>query len=212
MASLGPGYVYVRVAERRVSRAERSPLLEAAELLVIGALTTTVVSMLVIWGARESHLVDMQAARRDGLEYLLLHPLRGFTTLTAIFALSCGLAGMAARFLHRKRLPTRRPGAVWSEVLGRDKATHDAIATIEFRDGRMLQGQVASYTLEAPAADRELALAAPMRQRAGKGRPMQDVADDYVVLSADDVLYVAVTFQPKPTIAPTAAGAATSVR
>ncbi len=198
MASLGPGYVYVRVAERRVPRAERTPLLEAAELLVIGALTTTVVSMLVLWGARELGLVDLGVARRDGLGYLLLHPLRGFTTLTAIFFLSYLLAGLAALAVNRGRLPTQQPGTVWSEVLGRQKATTDAIATVELRDGRMLQGRVASYTLDLATEGRELALSAPMRQRAGRHSPVQDVPDHYLVLREEDLLYVAVTYQAKP--------------
>jgi hypothetical protein len=199
MASLGPGYVYVRVAERRVSRPDRSPLLEAAELLVIGALTTTVISMLVILGAREIGLIDVDAARREGLGYLLLHPLRGFTTLTAIFVLSYLVAGLAALAVNRGRLPTQQPGTVWGEVLGRNKSTHDAIATVELRDGRMLQGQLASYTLDTAADGRELALQAPMRQRAGKHSPVQDLPDDYLVLREEDVLYVAITYQAKPT-------------
>jgi len=202
-ASLGPGYVYVRVAERRTPRTERSQLLEAAELLVIGALTTTVVAMLVLLGAREVGLVDVNAVRREGLAYLLLHPLRGCLTLGAIFALSYTVAGLAAYLAHRQEQPSQQPGTVWREVLGQKKRTHDAWATVELRDGRFLQGQVASYTLDTVSEPRELALAAPIYQRRPSNAEVEDVRGDFLTLREEDAIYVAVEYQPKPG-APTA--------
>lgn len=197
-ASLGPGYVYIRVAERRRPRAERSQLLELAELLVIGALTTTLVATLVVFVAREVGLIDAHGVRRDRLDYLLLHPLRGFVTLGAIFALSYAAAGLAALVLHRKEQPSQQPGTVWREVLGQDKETHDAITTIELRDGRAVQGQLATYTLDSPAESRELALRAPMRQRRAKSAAVEAVPDDFLILREEDMLYVAVAYLPKP--------------
>jgi len=196
-ASLGPGYVYIRVAERRTPRAERSQLLEAAELLVIGALVTTVVAMIVVFGAREIGLVDVATVRREGLDYLLLHPLRGFATLGAIFVASYAFGGLAALFVHWEKQSSQQPGTVWREVLGQRKKTHDAWATVELRDGRFLQGQVASYTLDVSAEPRELALAAPLYQRRVGSTAVEEVSDDVLLLREEDVLYVAVDYQPK---------------
>lgn len=199
-ASLGPGYVYVRVSERRIARAERSQLLEAAELLVIGALITTVVAMLVLAGAAAIGVADPEEMRREGLAYLLLHPLSGFATLGTIFGLSYAAGGGAALVVHRNKPPSQQPGTVWREVFGQDKGTHDAIATVELRDGRMLQGQIASYTLDAPAEPRELALRAPMRQRRSKSITVEKVTDDFLILREQDMLYIAVTYQTKPAL------------
>lgn len=196
--SLGPGYVYLRVAERRVPQAERSQLLQATELLVIGTLITTTVTMLVLAGAFAIDLVDPTTARREGLGYLLLHPLRGFATLGTIFVLSYGVAGLAAWLIHKDAPASQQPGTVWRAVLGQDKGTHDAIATVELRDGRTLQGQVASYTLDAPGESRELALRAPMRQRSAKGSTVEQVQDDFLILREEDVLYGAVRYHLKP--------------
>ncbi len=198
-ASLGPGYVYIRVAERRAPRTERSQLLETAELLVLGALITTVVAMLVIWGAREVGLVDVNAVRREGIGYLLLHPLRGFATLGAIFLASYALGGLAALLVHWKKQPSQQPGTVWRDVLGEKKETHNAWATVELRDGRFLQGQVASYTLGMSSEPRELALAAPLYQRRVRSTQVERVHNvDFLLLREEDVLYVAVEYQPKP--------------
>jgi hypothetical protein len=197
-ASLGPGYVYIRVAERRVPRAERTQLLESAELLVIGALITTVVSMLVIFGARELGLINVETVRSQGLDYLLLHPLRGLGTLGTIFALSYAVGGIAARLVYWEEQPSQQPGTVWREILGQDKDTHDAIATVELRDGRTLQGQLATYTLDAPSGARELALRAPMRQRQPRSTDEDRMGGDFLILREEDFVYVVVEYQRKP--------------
>lgn len=197
-ASLGPGYVYIRVAERRVPQAERTQLLEAAELLVIGASITTVVAMLVMFGARELGVINVETVRSEGLDYLLLHPLRGLGTLGATIVLSYAMGGVVARLVYWEEQPSQQPGTVWREVLGQDKDTHDAIATVELRDGRTLQGQLATYTLDAPSGPRELALRAPMRQRQPRSTQVEPMGGDFLVLREEDFLYVAVKYQRKP--------------
>lgn len=200
-ASLGPGYFYVRETERRVARAERSQLLEAVELVVIGSLVTTIVSMLVLTGTRAISLVDTSVLRREGAAYLLLHPLRGLSVLTAIFALSYGAAWAAAWAVHFRDWRSQRPGSVWRHVLGRDKKTHIAIATVELRDGRMVQGQIESYTLDPSAEPRELALRKPIRERLPGSTQEKIIDDDFLILGEQDLLYVATAFrrrQPAP--------------
>lgn len=197
-ASLGPGYIYIRVAERRVPRAERTQLLEAAELLVIGSLITTVVTMLVVFGVRRFGLINVETVRSEGLGYLLLHPLHGLGTLGAIFLLSYAVGGLAALVVNWDEKPSQQPGTVWREVLGQDKDTHDAIATVELRDGRTLQGQLATYTLDASSGPRELALRAPMCQRQPRSNKVDGMGGDFLILLEEDVLYVAVKYQRKP--------------
>ena len=198
-ASIGPGYVYIRVAERRRPRAERSQLLEAAELLVLGALITTVVAMLVVSVAQQVGLVDVATVHREGLDYLLLHPVRGFATLGAIFGLSYLGGGLVGWVAHLGEQASQQPGTVWRDVFGQKKETNDAWATVELRDGRFLQGQVVSYTLDVSSDPRELALAAPLYQRRVGRTDVEQVSNtDFLVLREEDVLYVAVNYQAKP--------------
>lgn len=151
----------------------------------------------VISGAQAIALIDVEAVRREGLDYLLLQPLRGFATLGSIYVLSCLLGGLSALAVHWKKQPSQRPGAVWRDVLGQKKETHDAWATVELRDGSFLQGQVASYTLEA-SEPRELALKAPMHQRRPESTETEDMRGDFLILREEDVLCVVVEYQPKP--------------
>lgn len=194
-ASLGPGYFYVRETERRVARAERSQLLEAVELVIISSLVTTIVSMLVLAGARTIGLIDTGVLLREGFAYLLLHPLRGLSVLVAIFGLSYGAAWAAAWAVHFRDWRSQRPGSVWRHVLGRDKKTHIAIATVELRDGRMVQGQVESYTLDPSAEPRELARRKPIRERLPGSIHEKVIDDDFLILGEKDFLCVATAFR-----------------
>jgi Family of unknown function (DUF6338) len=65
-ASLGPGYVDVRVSEKREPRHERTQLLEAAELIVIGGLASSLAALVVLSLAHAAHVVDVQRLSNDG--------------------------------------------------------------------------------------------------------------------------------------------------
>jgi hypothetical protein len=195
-AALGPGWVWINVAERRVARPDRTGPLEAAELVVIGALCTTLAALAVLPGAEAIDALDADAIRRGGAAYLLEHPARAMPVITAVLALSYALAWTAARLSYGRHQPTQQPGTVWREVLGAHKATAAATATVEMRDGRRIQGAVTSYTHTGPEHPRELALAAPMRvQYPGQTVPVE-LPGDVLILQEQDILSINVTYVP----------------
>jgi Family of unknown function (DUF6338) len=58
------------------------------------------------------------------------------------------------------------PGGVWVDMLGDANGRRAVFATIELRDGRRIDGQVASYTWEQmPTEQRDIALARPLQVR-----------------------------------------------
>jgi hypothetical protein len=58
LASLSPGYIWVRVAEVRVPRQRRTQLLEAAELVLLGGVFSVISVAAVYIFSVESGLID----------------------------------------------------------------------------------------------------------------------------------------------------------
>lgn len=112
LAALGPGYLYIRVAEQRANRPERSGLVEAVELVVIGAFASTVALLGVLALAGWANVLHVHALGRDPSAYLKLHPLRLFWVVAIALLFAYGLAYAAARLVHRHQSPTIRPAAL----------------------------------------------------------------------------------------------------
>jgi len=87
-ASLGSGYVYVCVAELRQPRQERSQLVEAAELVFIGAIASSLAALLVAFTAEATGFSDLDVLADDGSTYAVDHPLRLLTQGVDIVAIS----------------------------------------------------------------------------------------------------------------------------
>lgn len=73
-ASLGPGYVYLRVAELREPRQERSQLVEAAELVFAGVVASTIGSLVIVAIAEATETVDVDELALDPASYERLAP------------------------------------------------------------------------------------------------------------------------------------------
>jgi hypothetical protein len=195
-AGLGPGWVWISVAERRVARPDRSGVLEVAELVVIGALCTTLAALVVLTFAGAVGVVDRVELRNDAAGYVLDHPARTLPVLAALLVTSYAFAWIAARLACGGHQATQQPGTVWREVLGARKEDAAAVATVELRDGHRVQGVVATYTHTSPDQPRELALAAPMRvQHRGDAVPV-DLPGDVLILHDEDILSINVTYVP----------------
>lgn len=197
-AALGPGWVWVNVAERRVARPDRSGLLEAAELVVIGALCTTVAALVVLSAAQAVGAIDVADVRSDGAAYLLAQPGRSLPVIATLLCASYALAWGAARLTYGRHQPTQQPGTVWREVLGARKGEAAAVATVELRDGRRIQGVVASYTHTGPEQPRELALAAPMRVQSDADATPVDLPGEVLILHGEDIMSINVTYVAAP--------------
>lgn len=197
-AALGPGWVWVNVAERRVARPNRSGLLEAAELVVMGALCTTAAALVVLSAAQAVGAIDVAEVRSDGAAYVLAQPARSLPVIATLLSVSYALAWVAARVTYGHHQPTQQPGTVWREVLGARKGEAAAVATVELRDGRRIQGIVASYTHTGPEQPRELALAAPMRVQSDADATPVDLLGEVLILHGEDILSINVTYVAAP--------------
>ena len=160
-AALGPGYVFVRVEERRRARPARSALLETAELIVIGGFaSTTAFAVVAALAAHWGWLNETQLAK-DSSHYLLSHVTRVAGLVLVTLALSYVGAYLVALALFRHRPATIKLHSAWDEVFT-PKAGVIHYATVGLDDGLAVAGDVVGHSVgERPADDRELVLADP---------------------------------------------------
>ena len=193
-ASLGPGYVFVRIAELRDPRPARSSLLEVAELVTVGGSCSAVTLMLGLILARWTGWVDLRGLGVGGTPYALAHPAPVFSFLLVVFAGSLLLAWRLALRLHRGSPATLRQHSVWHQLL-QPQTEGKPFATVELRDGRSVAGPVAYYTVQEAAPDnRELVLIAPIKARRNARSSYEEVSDSRVVLRASDIVALAIQY------------------
>jgi Family of unknown function (DUF6338) len=104
-ASIGPGYVWVRVAETRVPRSPRTQLLEIAELIVTGGLFSTLAFLVVLSFASATSWLDTDALAADGSDYVIRHPIRVLSVVLVGLAVAYAGASGAAHWFYRKYRP-----------------------------------------------------------------------------------------------------------
>jgi len=191
-ASIGPGYVYVRLSELREPRQKRSALLEAAELVFVGAIASSVAVLLSIAIATTTDLADVKALSAHTRNYVLEHPLRVLGLIAIGLAISYGGTALVAVLAHRGSPPTIKPGySAWDLMLVDKPNEYRQYATAELRDGRVLSGFVGGFTLEPDEpAKRELILVAPVRIKGPGATGSMFLRDDAVVLQSADILAI----------------------
>lgn len=183
--------MYIRVAERRAKRPERSGLVEAVELVVIGAFASTIALLGVLVLAEWTSVLNVYALGRDPSAYLKLHPLRLFWTVAVALLFAYDLAYIAARVVHRHQSPTIRPGGTaWQFAFSENRPAYHVVAvSVELRDGRVIQGVLAGTTTDADE-NREMCLLAPIAVRDGPEGQPQALTDQFLLLRESDVLAV----------------------
>lgn len=200
-AAVGPGYLYVRIAERREPRQERTQLFEAAELLVIGASTTAVTVLAVLALAELVGFIDTVELTKEPGAYLVTEPARILPAVVLTLAGSYGGAWGVAKVVHRRSTAEIRPNdSGWFGAFERDRPKDSGIlGTVELRDGRLIMGVVRSATTE-QTTDRSITLSAPLdaplQVRSADGQTVTAIADDFIVLDGQDVLYVSGRYRP----------------
>jgi hypothetical protein len=198
-ASIGPGYIYVRVAERYRPRPERSALLETAELVSVGGLASSLALLAGLLVAETTGWLNLEAFANGGTKYVLTHPARGLTFVLAVLLASyVGTWKVAERF-HRDLPAAITTNPIWHEVLGDQAATRYVYATVELRDGRFMYGGVERYTLdEASPENKELVLTQPLKAKASARSEWAEVKDDSIVLSARDITTIGLKYAAVP--------------
>lgn len=200
LASVGPGYVYVRVVERWRPRREHSSLREAAEIVVSGSLATLLGVVVALIVAEQTSLVpESQVLVDDVGSYLVEQPDRLGLVLFTVLLVSYGMAYGVGRF-QPGRGPEVFPDSAWYGTFERKLPSgYGIVATVELRDGRKVAGVVRAFTAEQAAPDeRELVLMAtaesPMLVQSPSGRIAQ-VSDQFILLRGDEIRNIAGSYR-----------------
>lgn len=192
LAALGPGYVYLRVAEQRSARPARSGLLDAVELAVIGAFASTVALLVVLAVADCLLVLNIHALSRGPKTYLENHPLRLLWIVAVVLVAAYGIAYLAARVSHFRQARSIRPaGTGWAQafIWSRPHASDVIVVTVELRDGRKITGPLIGHTIEAED-NRELCLAAPLRVQPGPAAQTTTLDDRFMLLREADIVAI----------------------
>jgi hypothetical protein len=198
-ASIGPGYIWIAVAETRIPRRPRSQLLEIAEMVIVGGLASALAFLAVFSFASWTSLIDADALAKDGTAYLLGHPTRGLGVVFLGLALAYLGAWGVALLRYRKHPQIIEHGySAWHRMLGQQPG-RDVYATVDLRDGTTVAGWVFLCTVdEVPPSERDLVLIAARGERV-KMRPPHseafvDSRDRAVIVNGADVLALTASY------------------
>ena len=208
-ASIGPGYVWVRIEEKRRPRPERTPLLEAAELFFVGATASTVAFLTVLVAGDRLDVLDPDRLAQDGVSYLLREPERGLGSVALALLLAYGGTAIVARIRFRNQLPTiQLGGSAWHTILnpsGSVSTPRDpridrlAYITVGLKSGIAVAGWPYVYTVEpSQSVDRELVLANPIHVRAADASDFVPIKDQLVYLNGADIVSISASYYRVP--------------
>ena len=190
-AALGPGYIFVRVEERRRPRPERSALLETAELIVIGGLASTLAFAAVAGVTAHTRWLDEKKLAAHPTQYLLSHASRFAALLLITLLLSCIASFLAAIALFHGYPATIKAHSAWDQVLPQQPGIIN-YATVGLDDGLAVAGDVVGHSVgERPPDNRELILANPEFRAVGN-KVFTRAKDQFVVLRGDRIRTFAV--------------------
>jgi Family of unknown function (DUF6338) len=187
-AALGPGYLFVRRAERHHNRPAQSQLGELVEMVVIGGAASLLAAGIILGAARFHGFIDTAALREDAAGYLLAHSWRCFAAATAFYALAYGFAFVASFLIHRQASSAIEPGASgWTRAMrSRVPAKKAVRIMVELNDGRKLAGVVTDFS-SAREQNREIVLGAPIVATIGRSDEIVVVDADFVALREDQI-------------------------
>ena len=116
------------------------------------------------------------------------------------FAVSCGLALLAARIVFAKRESVFEPGATTWRSLFFDKRPPSkplVVTTLELKDGRRLAGRIGSFTAELEDS-RELGLVGPLFASPNGRARLEPMGGDFIVLREEQIATITgVYVEPK---------------
>jgi hypothetical protein len=202
LASVGPGYVYVRIAEQWRPYVQRTPLREAAEIVVSGSLATLVGVVAALGVGDLAGFLDLHDLATTPGDYLVENPGKAALALAIVFVVSYGLAALLATVPPGKG-PRVFPDSGWYAAFERKRPKdHAIVATAELRDGRKLTGLVKAFTAEQmPVDERELTLertsVSQMQVLMPGAEEAQALTEDFIVLRGSEIVYVAASFVPR---------------
>ena len=187
-AALGPGYLFVRRAERHHNRPSQSQLGELVEMVVIGGAASLAAAGIVLGAARFHGFIDTAALHNDAAGYLLAHSWRCLAAAAAFYALAYGIAFAASLLIHRQTSGVIEPGATgWTRAMRSRVPPKKAVRVMaELNDGRKVAGVVTDFS-SAPEQNREVVLGAPIVATIGRSDETVLVGADFLALREDQI-------------------------
>ena len=193
-AAAGPGYLYVRLAERHEPRRSRSQLQEAAELVLVGILATAVglLTSLAFWEA--VGLISGGSLSSDLGHYVLAHPMHGFAVLTSALAVSYSSVWFLVRLQFDGTAANIHPDdSAWYAAFRRQAPlNHGVLVTLSLEDGRAITGALSTFTI-APDKKREILLNAPGNRpiyvQDANGAP-KPISDTFIIVQGTEIQYL----------------------
>jgi hypothetical protein len=192
-AAAGPGYLYVRLVERREPRRGRSQLQEAAELVLVG-IVATVVGLLSALGFWEAvGLIDGGSLTGDVGRYLLTHPMRGFIVLAMGLILAYGSVWVLVRAQFGRSRGIHPDDTAWYSAFRRHNPDGKGVlVTLSLVDGRAITGALSTFTVS-PEHEQEIFLSAPQNRpiylQDASGIP-QELSDTFIIVQGKEIQYL----------------------
>lgn len=173
LAALLPGWIFVRLAERRAPRPDRSGFAELVELAAVG-FSAVALSALIVAGlswARIAGLFNVSAWARTRGSYLGEHIGPALLSAALVAILSCifsvGLFFVIYKFKSKGIHPE---STVWYDVLGRTPENKRAWVGVQRTDGSLVEGFLLSYSYT-DEDSKDIGLQRPMRLTPAGGSP-----------------------------------------
>jgi hypothetical protein len=202
-ASICPGYWWIRVLEERKARRDRSQLLEAAELLSIGGLFSSLAFLIALVIVDRTHLIDSAALIRNAHRYTEHHAIRVALALLMTLVGANVTAWLVAKRVYRGHSQIVHESALHLAV-SQSPTDSRALVTAVLNDGTAITGWFNACTAEPSSPEKqELVLArledAPdtdgdLKIRLPRDRHFQPLKDHCVVLNGAQVASTYVRF------------------
>lgn len=213
LTAVAPGLAFVGVTERRTPLKSRSQTREVAELVVVGAASTTFVAAallsvhflatsLGLWRplsrAGVTSFVNQPALR------LMTHPedaLLAAAVLTVVLSGSWFVARAAALVFYRDRKARIDPNStVWYKVLGREG--NDVYATVQLKDGRRIKGYVGPFDTGLDGEAKDLSLRSDpdgqyLRMSPSANEPYTQLPNRSIVINGSEIATIVVKYLPR---------------
>lgn len=205
LAAFAPGYAWIKIAETRILRPQRSALLETVELGLVGASATLIATAVValVDSVLGLGMADLGRWTSEGSDYFEDNPTRILATVAAISVISLLGTWGAARIAYRQYPPIFGPErSVWTDVLARSgEAASKALQRSAFlaatlKDGRIIEGFLFSFPAGPTDEVGEVALQAPIFVRQSSTSPRMSLPDiQFLILLLSEVTDIGVRYE-----------------
>jgi hypothetical protein len=200
LLALLPGWLFVRLAERRGPRPQRSPLAEFLELAAVG-FSAIVISALIVAGLSfiiHPWLFNLEAWAHERHQYLGNHLGAALASTALGIGLSCVLVIALYLIIYGRHSAGFKPGSsVWVDCLeGAPKGMQNWVG-VHRHDGSLVEGLLLSYPAGSDETAREISLTKPIRLTPQNGVACF-LSIDRVVIPGDEITAITVVHVPKP--------------